>query len=144
MNFLSAGSGWPAYFSSAGFGSNVSTRLGPPFIIRKMQLVAFAGKCGGRGASGPAGSGRPNANPSAASRWVRASPANPPPISQRVRPQGNNRVMMAAILVGPAVPAVYRAAGTAGPTRGRHSRPYARPAQPALRAAGTAGPTQST
>ena len=29
---LPPGSGWPAYFSSAGLGSNVSTCDGPPFM----------------------------------------------------------------------------------------------------------------
>jgi len=44
MYFLSVGIGFPAYFSSIGFGSKVSTWLGPPFISRKMQFFTFVGK----------------------------------------------------------------------------------------------------
>src|SRR4051812_25217916 len=68
----------PAYGSpwclvSSGFGSNVSTWLGPPFMKRKTQCFAFAGKCGGFASSGDA----------CASKSVSASPANPPPTCQR-------------------------------------------------------------
>ena len=38
MNFISAGIVWPAYFSSVGFGSKVSTWLGAPFMRRKITL----------------------------------------------------------------------------------------------------------
>jgi hypothetical protein len=37
------GSCCPAYFSSAGFGSNVSIWLGPPSMNRKMTLLARGG-----------------------------------------------------------------------------------------------------
>src|SRR5271166_6332956 len=42
----------PAYFCRAGFGSNVSTWEGPPFMNRKMTRLAFAGKGGFLGAIG--------------------------------------------------------------------------------------------
>ena len=93
MNFLSFGISVPANFSNSGFGSNVSTCDGPPFIMRKMQLFAFAGKCGFLGARGPRGA---SARDSDASSPASATPANPPPISQmssrRVRPQGKRGI----------------------------------------------------
>src|SRR6476620_9951587 len=46
----------PAYFTSAGLYSNVSIWLTPPSIKRKMQFLAFAGWCCGRGAMGFEGS----------------------------------------------------------------------------------------
>jgi hypothetical protein len=46
------GSGWPLYFSSAGFGSKVSMWLGPPTMNRKMTDFALGGMCGAFGASG--------------------------------------------------------------------------------------------
>jgi hypothetical protein len=39
---------WPAYFSSAGLGSNVSTCEGPPFMKRKITRLALGAKCGAR------------------------------------------------------------------------------------------------
>jgi hypothetical protein len=44
MNCLSCGKGCPAYFSKAGFGSKVSTWLGPPFISKKITLFTLVGK----------------------------------------------------------------------------------------------------
>src|SRR4051794_17187196 len=76
-----------------GFGSKRSTWEGPPYMNRKMTLVAFASKWGGLGDSGSGASaavarGR---NPSSASIEARARPAKPPPAcqrnSRRVRPQ---------------------------------------------------------
>ena len=43
---------WPAYLSSIGLGSNVSTCDGPPFMKRWMTRLALAGKCGAWGRSG--------------------------------------------------------------------------------------------
>ncbi len=53
------GSGLPAYFSSAGLGSKVSTCDGPPFMNRWMTRLALPGKCGFFGASGRDGHARP-------------------------------------------------------------------------------------
>src|SRR5215470_7939551 len=65
---------------------------------RKTTCLAFAGKCGGLGASGFVGWGSvaPSSltlkKPSRLSRSIKARPAKPPPISQRnsrrLRPQG--------------------------------------------------------
>ena len=57
---LAIGSGLPAYFLSAGFGSNVSTCEGPPFMKRWITCFALAGNCGALGRSGllPAPAGR--------------------------------------------------------------------------------------
>ena len=44
-----AGSGLPASFVSAGFGSNKSIWLGPPSMKHQMTLLACAGNCGGFG-----------------------------------------------------------------------------------------------
>src|SRR5262245_47477364 len=71
--------------------------LGPPYMNRKMTLLAFAAKCGFFGASGltnAAGRGgaaaRAAKNPSSSSP-ARATPVKPAPASQRnsrrVRPQ---------------------------------------------------------
>ena len=49
----------PSNFVRAGFGSNVSTWLTPPNIVRKIQDFALAGWCGTRGARGPALSAEP-------------------------------------------------------------------------------------
>src|SRR5205807_5474125 len=46
------GRGWPLSLVSAGLGSKVSRWLGPPVMNRKITLLALAGKCGFRGASG--------------------------------------------------------------------------------------------
>src|SRR5436189_6084048 len=46
------GSGLPAYLLRAGFGSNVSTCEGPPFMNRWMTRLALAGKGEGFTASG--------------------------------------------------------------------------------------------
>src|SRR3569623_994528 len=48
----SFGGSCPAYFSRAGFGSNVSTCDGPPFMNRWITALARGGKCGALGASG--------------------------------------------------------------------------------------------
>src|SRR6266540_1867963 len=96
----------PLNFVRAGFGSNVSTWLGPPFMKRKTQCLAFAGKWGCLGARGPAfvealkrgsveapaAEARLEKKPLLESRSINASPAKPPPTcqrnSRRVRPQG--------------------------------------------------------
>src|SRR3954451_6986140 len=98
MNFFPSGKDLPAYFASSGFSSNVSTWLGPPFIIRKMTLLTFDGKWDGRGLSGLAdrvglaARAWREKKPSPSRSDVSASPANPAPISQtnsrRVWPQG--------------------------------------------------------
>ena len=49
---LSMGNGLPAYFCSAGFGSNVSTCEGPPLAKIWMTCLALAGKWGALGVSG--------------------------------------------------------------------------------------------
>ena len=38
------GIGWPLRLVSSGLGSQVSTWLGPPYMNRKMQPFALAGK----------------------------------------------------------------------------------------------------
>ena len=90
-----AGGAWPAYFSSAGLGSKVSTCDGPPFMNRKITRLARAGKCGGRGASGLTGTDasaspaaprprrpEPLSSPASASTLPRPSAPKPPPIRQ--------------------------------------------------------------
>src|SRR5205085_5709324 len=78
------GIGFPAYFASAGLGSNVSTWDAPPFINRCTIRLAFAGNGGFFGASGPA------ASPAgAAANWPvlpssEVSATAPMPIPQRV------------------------------------------------------------
>ena len=103
MNFLSAGSGWPACLSSKGLGSKVSTWLGPPFMSRKMQLLAFPAVCGALalpGALPELARAWGVKKPSRLSRSTMARPANPAPIchtcSLRVRPQGNETGLMAS------------------------------------------------
>ena len=49
---LVEGRGLPWYLSSIGLGSNVSTCDGPPFMNRKMTLLARGPKWGGLGARG--------------------------------------------------------------------------------------------
>ncbi len=41
-----AGNGLPSYLSSAGFGSKVSTWLGPPSMNSTMTDLALGAKCG--------------------------------------------------------------------------------------------------
>src|SRR5439155_297579 len=48
-----AGGCWPLSLASSGFGSNVSTWLGPPCMNREITLFAVARKGGTFGASGP-------------------------------------------------------------------------------------------
>ena len=48
-----SGMGCPAYFSSAGLGSNVSMWLGPPFMKHQMTDLAVGLWCGFLAASGP-------------------------------------------------------------------------------------------
>src|ERR1700682_1973284 len=47
--------GWPAYLSSIGFGSNVSTWLTPPLMNSEITALARGLKWGGFGARGEAG-----------------------------------------------------------------------------------------
>src|SRR4029450_1597282 len=79
-------SGWPAYFSSAGFGSKVSTWLTPP--VMKSEITAFARglKWGDFTANGlPPATGVLQASDGAASRpswfirYASARPLIPPP-----------------------------------------------------------------
>jgi hypothetical protein len=68
---------FPSWVLSAGFGSNVSTWLGPPFMNRKMTRFAFAGKCApaaARGASNPARPSAPNPMPAVCRRSRREGP----------------------------------------------------------------------
>src|SRR6516164_3560672 len=46
--------GCPAYLTSAGFGSNVSTWLTPPLINKEITALARGVKCGGLGERGDA------------------------------------------------------------------------------------------
>ena len=99
-SFSLNGIGWPCRLTSSGLGSNKSTWLGPPYMNKKITFRAFAGKCGGLGASGEGGAAavfsdapaRPLKKPSCASIAVKAVPTNPPPACQRnprrVRPHG--------------------------------------------------------
>src|SRR6516162_3807404 len=50
----------PSSSYSLGLYSNVSTWLGPPYMNRKMTLLAFGAKCGFFGASGLTGLGFPS------------------------------------------------------------------------------------
>src|SRR5438552_11824248 len=71
--------------------------LGPPYMYRKMTLLALAGKCGFLGASGltnfvcPSAATAWRAKKSSPSMADRATEAKPPPVcqrnSRRVRPQ---------------------------------------------------------
>src|SRR5260370_31055308 len=47
-----SGIGLPWCLANSGFGSQRSTWLGPPYMNRKMQDLAFAEKCGCLGAKG--------------------------------------------------------------------------------------------
>src|SRR5438128_7318694 len=70
----------PLNLVNAGLGSKVSTWLGPPFMKRKTQCLALAGKCGGLGARGEVAALALSAkNPPAANKSISASPAKPPP-----------------------------------------------------------------
>src|SRR5256885_13442456 len=88
-----SGIGWPASFSSVGFGSNRSRWLGPPSMNSQITDLARAGKCGGRGASGFNGSilmfaarARRASRPS---REPNARPPNPPPhLVRKARREG--------------------------------------------------------
>src|SRR5579884_2870002 len=68
---------WPAYFSSAGLGSKVSTCDGPPFMNKKMTRLARGGKCGAFGASGLL---------AALTAACTAGPSSPSPASTLARP----------------------------------------------------------
>jgi hypothetical protein len=80
--------GCPAYLSSAGFGSNVSTWLTPPLMNSEMTALARGLKCGDFTANGlpisawalqaslPAGAA---SSPSWFSRYASARPLMPPP-----------------------------------------------------------------
>src|SRR6185295_334040 len=48
----------PSFLSSWGLGSNRSTPLGAPSMNSQITAFAFAGKCVGFGAKGPAGAAR--------------------------------------------------------------------------------------
>src|SRR3954453_16324683 len=92
---IEAGGAWPAYFSSAGLGSKVSTCDGPPFMNRKITRLARAGKCGGLGARGLLGTDAsvrpgvaaradpaPISSPASARTLESPSAPKPPPIRQ--------------------------------------------------------------
>src|SRR5580700_9416978 len=85
------GGRWPLYLVSAGFGSNVSTCDGPPFMNRWITRFALPGKCGCRGAKGDRCGDAVRA-PSEASRFIRPREPKPKPqrvsISRRVRNEG--------------------------------------------------------
>ena len=72
--------------------------LGPPYMNRKITLLALGAKCGGLGDSGFLNAVTPSAavacelkNPSLESASIRPSPVKPAPVcqrnSRRVRPQ---------------------------------------------------------
>src|SRR5438105_4508755 len=101
------GIGWPCRLASSGFGSHVSTWLGPPYMNRKMHDFALAAKCGDLGASGEAlrfgsAAARDPKKPSPASRNVIAVEIKPPPISHknslRLRPQGVVAIVICILL----------------------------------------------
>src|SRR5256885_13559565 len=88
--------GSPAYFASAGLGSNVSTWLQPPPMNSEITAVARGLKCGGLGAYGftPTAaashasvvfgsSGPADKRPSRLRRYASASPLMPPPERKR-------------------------------------------------------------
>ena len=86
-----AGSDLPAYFESAGLGSNVSTCDGPPFMNRWITRFARPGNCGSRALSGfspragPAegeGAGDAASRPESARRLPSASAPKPIPARQ--------------------------------------------------------------
>src|SRR5216117_3069512 len=85
--------GCPAYFVSAGFGSNVSTWLTPPLMNREITAVARGLKCGALAAFGLKPIGLPPhaadstiasaSNRSWFSKYASASPLTPPPERNR-------------------------------------------------------------
>ena len=79
------GSGLPFSARRRGFGSKVSTWLGPPLMNKKMTRLARAGKCGALGASGldvPC----PACAPSAPSKpWSANAPKPAPALRRRFR-----------------------------------------------------------
>ena len=77
------GSILPAYFSRSGLGSKVSTWLGPPLAKMWMTRLAWAGKCGGRGASGFRLASRVALATGSAALRSGASPIRPMPMPQR-------------------------------------------------------------
>src|SRR4030095_14361300 len=64
---------WPSYFISAGFGSNVSTCDGPPFMKRNTTRFARGAKCGdgaaAKSARGPSKLARLNIPKPPHRRW---------------------------------------------------------------------------
>src|SRR5579884_3593114 len=93
---FSRGNGLPAYFSSSGLGSKVSTCEGPPLAKMCRTRCALAGKCGFFGASGDtvASVGAADTRPCEAMSPARPSEAKPMPERQRKsrRVRGNNGV----------------------------------------------------
>src|SRR5262249_57725197 len=89
------GSGLPWYLSSSGLGSKVSTCEGPPFRKRWTTRCAFAGKCGGRGASGFVSAGAARAEegsrPSSASKPVSPNRPKPSPLRRSNSRRGGGR-----------------------------------------------------
>src|SRR5687768_17046953 len=75
----SPGKGFPAYFVSAGFGSNVSTCEAPPLRKKCTTLFALGAKCGMRADSGLTGAdctddGNRPASPNKAARLTAPMP----------------------------------------------------------------------
>src|SRR5688572_17992504 len=66
----------PSFLSNCGLGSNRSTALGAPSMNSQITALAFAGKCVGFGANGPAGAARTQ---SRFSRSAKATMPNPAP-----------------------------------------------------------------
>src|SRR5262249_25165834 len=104
--------------SSSGLGSKVSTCEGPPFRKRWTTRCAFAGKCGGRGASGFVSAGAARAEegsrPSSASKPVSPNRPKPSPLrrsnSRRVSGSGPGWSCAGGILVDSLEQAVGAAA----------------------------------
>src|SRR5262245_5169925 len=97
-------SGCPAYFISAGLGSNVSTWLTPPLMNSEITAVARGLKCGGLGAYGlkPTGAAwhavaSPARRRSWFSRYASASPLTPPP--DRKRKSRRDQIVFVAFIV---------------------------------------------
>ena len=99
-----AGGSCPAYRSSAGLGSNVSTCDGPPFMNRKMTRLARAGKCDALGASGSRGTASSlplvaaaqadppmSGIPAPESIWASPSAPKPPPILEKIARRETSR-----------------------------------------------------
>src|SRR6266581_3773546 len=86
---LAVGRSLPAYFSSAGLGSNVSTWDGPPLAKIWITRLAFAGKCGCLGASGLMKPSLARAGPAKPSdllrQFQRAAPGPNPYVRKRER-----------------------------------------------------------